>query len=116
MMDQQLNLKHQKELVKSDEQNEILKALADQKWDVLASNDLFEIIEKICKHLNMSQLPPKRQTKSKVKPTITKNILEYFDDENEDELEELNMEGLIDYYEEEGEMEIAECLAQHLYK
>ena len=71
----------------SDEQNKVLKALADQKWDVLASNDLFEIIEKICKHLNMSQLPPKRQTKSKVKPTITKNILEYFDDENEDELE-----------------------------
>lgn len=99
----------------SDAQNKILKALADQKWDVLVSNDLFEIVEHICKHLNIHQLPPKKVKKAKMIPSTT-SILEYFDDENEDELEEMNMEGLINYYEEEGEMEIAECLAQELYK
>ena len=85
-----MNLKLQKVLEKSkgtgkisDEQLKVLKALSEQKWDVLISNDLFEITEKICKHMNQYQLPPKRQKKTKQIKTNNKSILDFFDDEND---------------------------------
>lgn len=86
----------------SDEQSKVLNALMNQKWDVLVSNDLFEITEKICKHMYQYPIPPKKQKKPK-KQSI-----------DEAELEAFNMEGLIDHYEDEGEFEIAEALASHM--
>ncbi len=66
----------------SDEQNKVLKALEENRWDIMVSNDLFDIIERICKHMNQYQLPPKRQ--KKVKPVMiqSKSILDYINEDD----------------------------------
>lgn len=99
------------------EQQARLNSLKLQKWDILVSNDIFEITEKIYSHINQNKIPPKAQ---KIKKLVMnkQSILDYVDnndDIDEQELEEFNMEGLIDHYEDEGEYEVAECLAQQLH-
>jgi anti-repressor protein len=94
----------------SDEQNKVLKALYDQKWDVLASNDLFEITEKICCHMNQNKIPIKRQ--KIIKPILKRaTILDYVNED--DDLEEFNLEGLIDSLEDDGEYDLADGIASH---
>ena len=97
--------------VVSKEQEARLLALKAQKWDVFISNNIFQIIERIYAHLNQNKLP-KRAQKIKKPIVVKKSIIEYI--EEDDDLEEFNMEGLIDHFEDEDEDEIADGLRSHM--
>ena len=60
----------------SPQQEARLLALKSQKWDILVSNDLFQIIEKICLHINQNKIPPKSpKSQKKVKPYLKRNTI-----------------------------------------
>ena len=96
----------------SKEQEARLLSLKAQKWDVMISNNIFQIIERIYSHLNQNKLPKKRVKKEEKPAIVRKTIIEYIEDD--DDLEEFNMEGLIDHFEEDGEDEIADGLRSHM--
>jgi len=63
----------------SDSQEQFLIDLQKQKWDILVSNDLFEIIERIYRHVSLYQLP--KRAKKIMVPVISKvNILDFIDE------------------------------------
>ncbi len=62
----------------SPEQNQRLLQLKEQKFDVLVSNNIFEITEKICLHLNFNKISRKTQKIPKIQPKIyRKTIFDY---------------------------------------
>jgi len=90
-----------------------LQSLKGQQWDVVVSNDLFEITERIYAHINLNKLPKPRQKIRKAEIKTTVSITDFIEEETDDDLEEFNLEGLIDHFEEEDE-DIADGLRSHI--
>ena len=49
---------------------------------------MFQIIERIYAHLNQNKLPNKRVQKAKKPIVVKKSIIEYIEEDNDDDLEE----------------------------
>jgi len=62
------------------EQNQRLLQLKEQRFDVLVSNNIFEITEKICLHINTNKIPQKTSKAQKIKKPVfyRKTILDYY--------------------------------------
>ena len=59
------------------EQNQRLLQLKEQNFDVIVSNNIFEITEKICLHINFNKIPQKKTLKVEKPKVYKKTILEY---------------------------------------
>ena len=96
-------------------QEQFLIDLQKQKWDVLVSNDLLEIIDRICRHITCNPIQlPKRRRKESIPVKNRATILDFVQDVTEDDLEEFNMEGVIQNLEDEGEFDLADGIRSHL--